>query len=300
MLSPQDKDYRLGLIYTTSAFLIWGVVVIFFKQMSHVPPFEMIAHRSIWSLVLLAMIITYSKKWPVIFATLKSKKIMITLLFSAVLILFNWSLFIWAVLNGYIIEASLGYFINPLLNVLLGVLLFHERLSKAQLIAVGLAAIAIIIRLVLAGTFPWIALTLAISFATYGYIRKTVNIGASEGLFIELLIMLLPVLGFLYYLQINYGLSFGTIDTRTDMLLIAAGVITAVPLLLFSAGVRRVKLSTVGLLQYIAPSIQFMVGLYYGEAFTSIDAMVFGLIWAGCIIFGVSGFRADRKKLAGS
>lgn len=296
MLSSHDKDYRLGLIYTTSAFLIWGVVVIFFKQMSHVPPFEMIAHRSLWSLVLLAMIISYSKKWPTIFTALKSRKLMLTLSFSAVLILFNWSLFIWSVLNGYIIEASLGYFINPLLNVLLGVLLFHEKLTKAQIIAVALAAIAIVIRLVLAGTFPWIALTLAVSFATYGYIRKTVNIGAAEGLFIELLIMLLPVLGFLYYWHVNYGLSFGSVDTRTDMLLIAAGAITAIPLLLFSAGVRRIKLSTLGLLQYIAPSIQFMVGLYYGEAFTSIDAMVFGLIWVGCLIFGVSGFMADRRK----
>ncbi|MBL1242080.1 MAG: EamA family transporter RarD [OCS116 cluster bacterium] len=293
MLSPEDKDYRLGLIYTVSAFLIWGIVVLFFKQISHVPPFELIAHRSIWSLVLLAFIISISKKWPIIFDALKSPKLMTTLAFSSVLILFNWSLFIWAILNGYIIEASLGYFINPLLNVLLGVLLFKEKLSKAQMLAIGLAGIAIIIRLVLAGTFPWIALTLAVSFATYGYIRKTVKIGAAEGLFIELLIMLLPVLGFLYYWHINYGLSFGTIDTRTDVMLIAAGAVTAIPLLLFSAGVRRIKLSTLGLLQYIAPSIQFMIGLYYGEPFSTIDAIVFGLIWMACLVYSVSAFKKE-------
>lgn len=290
-----NNEYRLGLFYTTSAFLIWGIVVMFFKQISHVPPFELIAHRSIWSLVLLAIIISISGKWPIIIAAFKNRKLMLTLALSSVLILFNWSLFIWAILNGYIIEASLGYFINPLLNVLLGVLLFHEKLSKAQMIAIGLAAIAIIIRLVLAGTFPWIALTLAVSFATYGYIRKTVNIGASEGLFIELLIMLLPVLGFLYYWHINYGLSFATIDLRTDLLLIAAGAVTAIPLLLFSAGARRIKFTTLGLLQYIAPSIQFMIGLYYGEAFSQIDAIVFSLIWTGCLIYGLSGFWADKK-----
>ena len=295
MLSPKDKDYRLGLIYTVSAFLLWGIVVLFFQQLSHVPPFEMIAHRSIWSLVLLAMIISFTKKWSVVFDALKSRKLMFSLLFSSVLILFNWTLFIWAILNGYIIEASLGYFINPLLNVLMGVLLLHEKLSKAQMLAIGLAAFAIIIRLVLAGNLPWIALSLATSFAIYGFIRKTVKIGAAEGLFIELLIMLLPVLGFLYYWHVNYGLSFGTIDLRTDFLLIAAGVVTAVPLLLFSAGVRRIKLSTLGLLQYIAPSIQFMIGIYLGEAFTTIDAIVFGLIWAGCIVYGISGLVADKK-----
>lgn len=290
-----DSEYRLGLIYTVSAFLLWGIVVMFFKQLSHVPPFELIAHRSIWSLVLLAIIISVSGKWPIVMATLKSRKLMLILTLSAVLILFNWSLFIWAILNKYIIEASLGYFINPLLNVLLGVLLFHEKLSKAQMIAIGLAVIAIVIRLVLAGTFPWIALTLAVSFATYGYIRKTINIGAAEGLFIELLIMLLPVLGFLYYWHNQYGLSFTTIDLRTDFLLIAAGAVTAIPLLLFSAGARRIKFTTLGLLQYIAPSIQFMVGLYYGEEFTQIDAIVFGLIWTGCLIYGLSGFMADKK-----
>lgn len=288
-----DQEYRLGLIYTIGAFLIWGVVVLFFKQMSHVPPFELIAHRSIWSLVLLAIIISFTGKWPIVFTALKDRKLMLMLLFSSVTVMANWSLFIWAILNGHIIESSLGYFINPLLNVLMGVFLLHERLSKAQIIAIGLATIAILIRLVMAGTFPWIALTLATSFATYGYIRKTINIGAAEGLFIELLILLLPVLGFLYYWHINYGLSFLTIDTRTDLMLIAAGVVTAVPLLLFSAGARKIKLSTVGLLQYIAPSMQFAIGLYYGEAFTIIDAVVFGLIWAGLIIYSVSGLKKE-------
>ncbi|MGL1921725.1 MAG: EamA family transporter RarD [Hyphomicrobiales bacterium] len=286
-----DQEYRLGLIFTVSAFLIWGVVVIFFKQISHVPPFELIAHRSVWSLIVLAIIITVTKKWPVVKEAISNVKLMLTLLVSSILIMANWSLFIWAISSGYIIEASLGYFINPLLNVLLGVFLLNEKLNNAQKIAIGLAAIAIIIRLALAGTFPWIALTLATSFATYGYIRKTIKIGASEGLFLELLILLLPVLGFLYYWHLNFGLSFGTIDLRTDLLLIAAGVVTAIPLLLFSAGARRIKMTTLGLLQYIAPSIQFTIGIYYGEAFTFIDGIVFGLIWAGCLIYSLSSFR---------
>ncbi|MCJ8322729.1 MAG: EamA family transporter RarD [Rhizobiales bacterium] len=291
---PNNPSYKLGLIYATSAFFLWGVAVLFFKQISHVPPFEVIAHRSIWSLVLLAVIITFSKKWPVIFETLKSRKLMLTLALSSVLILFNWSVFIWAISNGYIIESSLGYFINPLLNVLIGVLVFNEKLTKAQTVAIGLAALAIVIRLVLAGTFPWIALSIATSFAIYGYIRKTVAVGAAEGLFLELLILLLPMIGFLYYLHINYGLSFFTIDMRTDILLVAAGAVTAVPLLLFSAGARIIRMTTLGLLQYIGPSLQFAIGLYYGEAFTPIDAIVFGLIWTGLIIYSTSSFRQAR------
>lgn len=298
MQNDQDPngEYRLGLIYTVSAFLIWGVVVIFFKQMSHVPPFELIAHRSIWSLLVLAIIISIGRKWPVIWKAIKNYKLMLTLLFSSILIMSNWSLFIWAISNGYIIESSLGYFINPLLNVLIGVLIFSEKLNKAQIIAIGLATLAILIRLALAGSFPWIALTLATTFAIYGYIRKTIKIGASEGLFLELLILLLPVIGFLYFWHLNYGLSFLTIDLSTDFMLIAAGLVTAVPLLLFSAGARRIKMTTLGLLQYIAPSIQFCIGLYYGEAFTYIDAIVFGLIWTGCLVYAVSGFMQAKAE----
>ncbi len=292
-----NKDYRLGLIYAISAFFLWGLAVLFFKQLDGVPPFEMIAHRSLWSLVLLAIIITFTRKWRVIFNAFKSRKIMIALTFSSILILGNWSLFIWAILNGYIIESALGYFINPLLIVLLGVLILNERLTKAQIIAISLAAIAILIRLILAGSFPWIALSLAFSFAMYAYIRKTVNIGAAEGLFIELFIMLLPVLGFLYYWHIQYGLSFGTISLNVDLLLIAAGAVTAIPLLLFSAGARRIKLSTVGLLQYIAPTMQFVIGLYYGEEFTQIDAIVFGLIWTGLIIYSWSSIKQDKAAV---
>lgn len=291
-----DKEYRRGLIYAISASLIWGVLVLYFKQISHVPPFELIAHRSVWSLIVLALILTVIKKWPVVIEALKNPKLMLTLALSASLIMWNWSLFIWAISNGFIIESSLGYFINPLLNILLGVFLLGEKLSKAQRIAIGLAALAIIIRLALAGTFPWIALTLASTFTAYGYIRKTIKLGATEGLFLELLILLLPVLGFLYYWHLNYGLSFGTIDLRTDFLLIGAGVLTAIPLLLFSAGVRRIRMATLGILQYIAPSIQFAIGIYYGESFTYVDAIVFGLIWTACLIYAVSGFMTAKEE----
>lgn len=291
---PDDSRYKLGLIYASSAFFLWGMAVLFFKQISHVPPFELIAHRSIWSLVLLAFIITFTKKWGVIFIALQNRKLMLALALSSVLILFNWTIFIWAILNGYIIESSLGYFINPLLNVLIGVLILNEKLTKAQMVAIGLAVLAIVIRLVLAGTIPWIALSIATSFAIYGYIRKTVAIGAAEGLFLELLILLLPVMGFLYYWHLNYGLSFLTIDMRTDVLLVAAGAMTAVPLLLFSAGARIIRMTTLGLLQYIGPSMQFAIGLYYGETFTQVDAIVFGLIWIGLIIYSTSSFRQAR------
>ncbi|NRA88585.1 MAG: EamA family transporter RarD [Rhizobiales bacterium] len=295
-----DSEYKTGLIYTISAFIIWGVVTLFFKQLTEVPPLELIAHRSLWSLVLLALIISYTKKWSVIFETFKNRKLLLTLIFTSVLIMGNWSLYIWAILNGHIIESSLGYFINPLLNVLLGVLMLNERLTRAQTVAISLAAIAIVIRLIFVGTFPWIALSLATSFAIYGYLRKTIKIGAAEGLFIELFIMLLPIIGFLFYWHNAYGLSFGTISLRIDVLLVLAGVVTAVPLLLFSAGARRIRLSTVGLLQYIAPSMQFCIGLYYGEEFTQIDALVFGLIWTGLVIYSWSSLKQNRKAAATS
>ena len=282
---------RAGLLLGLGAYLLWGFLPLYFKLLAAALPSEIVAHRILWSLVFLAMLATWWKKWPAIVAASRRPKLMLTLGITATLIAGNWLVYIWAVLNGHVLEGSLGYYLNPLVNVLLGVALLKERLTRAQVFAVALAASGVAVLAVGAGDSLWISLTLAGSFALYGFLRKVAPVESVEGLSIETALLAPVALAWLLFLDQRGDGSFG-VDPVTDILLIVAGAVTAIPLLLFTAAAKRLPYSTLGFLQYIAPSIQFLLAvLLFGEALTPAHMLCFGAIWTALLIFAVDGWR---------
>ncbi len=286
---------RAGLLLGLGAYVLWGVLPLYFKAMEGVSSAAIVAHRIVWSLLFLAALVTLWRKWPPIGAALRSRKVMLTLLVTAALIAINWLVYIWAVLNGHVLAGSLGYYLNPLVNVLLGVVLLKERLTRPQLAAVALAAAGVVVLALQAGDGLWISLTLAASFALYGFLRKVAPVDSIEGLSIETVLLAPIALGYLLWLGAEGQSGFGN-DSRTDILLVLAGAVTAVPLLLFTAAAKRLPYSTLGFLQYIAPSLQFLLAvLVFDERFTLAHAICFGAIWTALAVFAFEGVRAGRK-----
>lgn len=285
---------RAGLLFGLGAYLLWGVLPIYFKAIGHVAATEIVAHRVVWSLIFLAVLATLWKKWALVRAAVSTPKVLGTLALTAMLIGGNWIIWIWAVLNGHVLEGSLGYYLNPLVNVLLGVLLLKERLSRGQKFAVLLAAAGVAVLAAGAGGGLWISLSLAASFALYGFLRKIAPVEAVEGLLVETAILAPLALGWILFLQSQGRSGFG-LDLGTDTLLVLAGAVTAVPLLLFTAAAKRLPYSTLGFLQYIAPSLQFLLAvLVYGERLTTAHIICFSSIWAALIIFAFEGVRGSR------
>ncbi|MBN1478878.1 EamA family transporter RarD [candidate division KSB1 bacterium] len=286
---------RKGLFYGLTAYLLWGILPIYWKLLRHVYPLEILFHRMLWSFIFVAIILTIRNRWHW-FALLKRKpRYAAIFLVTATLISFNWLTYIWAVNNGFIVEASLGYFINPLINVLLGVLFLKERLRLGQTLAIILAAIGVLYLTFNYGTFPWIALILAFSFGFYGLLRKTAYLGSLEGLSVETGFLFIPALAAIIYYAKSGQAAFGQGDL-TSFLLVFSGAITAIPLALFSAAARRVTLVALGLLQYIAPTLQFLIGVFlYGEPFNRSRFWGFCIIWAALCIYTTEGIvRAHR------
>ena len=285
---------RAGLLLGLGAYLSWGVLPLYFKLLQNVFPTEIVAHRILWSLVFLGALATLWGRWGTIAAALRSSRMLMTLTATAVLIGVNWLIWIWAVLNGHVLEGSLGYYLNPLVNVVLGVVLLKERLSPAQAFAVLLAAAGVAVLAWGAGTGLWISLSLAASFAVYGFIRKVAPVEAIEGLSIETAILSPIALGWIIWLN-GAGEGGLEIDRMTTVLLILAGAITAIPLLLFTAAAKRLPYSTLGFLQYIAPSIQFLLAvLVFGEKLTVSHIICFACIWTALVIFAADGWRLGR------
>lgn len=287
---------RSGLLLGLGAYLLWGVLPIYFKAISHVSATEIVAHRVLWSLLFLAVLAFFAKRWRLAGAAVRNPKVIGILTLTAALIGTNWVVWIWAVVNGHVLEGSLGYYLNPLVNVLLGVALLGERLGKAQLFAVFLAGAGVAVLAAGAGGALWISLTLAASFAFYGFLRKVAPVEALEGLLVETAILTPVALGWILLLQSRGESGYG-IELRTDILLILAGAVTAVPLLLFTAAAKRLPYSTLGFLQYIAPSLQFMLAvLLYGEHLTVPHIICFGAIWTALVIFVADGVRRARLQ----
>ncbi len=278
------REQQIGVMYGLSAYLAWGFVVIYFKAVSSVPAFQVLAHRVLWSLLLLIVLQTALRKWNNVRQTLRSGSVLGVLLGSTTLIGLNWYVFIWAVEHEQVVQASLGYFINPLVNVLLGYIFLGERLRRLQVVSVLLAATSVTVLTVSRGQLPVIALTLALSFGCYGLLRKIVRADALTGLTVETALLTPIAIGFLLYWSATGESHFGTSRT-IDILLVSSGVVTAVPLLLFAAGARRLRLATMGFLQYIAPSMQFLIGLAYGESVDAIQWSCFIVIWFALAIF---------------
>lgn len=289
-------NYKKGLISTISAFSIWGLAVIFWKQIRHVDSFEILAHRIIWSFVLILIIFFVSNKYK--FAQTKKITSKLKYLFlTAILLCCNWLTFIWAVNAGHVVECSLGYFINPLVNVLLGWLFFNEQLNKSQIMALCFAILGVLVLTISYGHLPWIAFVLAGSFGLYGMLRKKINIASIPGFGTEMLFVFPLALGYLLYLNSQDGLNFLHVDLLTNFLIIATGLVTAIPLLLFNNGVRWLPLKTVGFIQYITPSGMFILGIFiYHEPFSPVKLVSFVLIWIALAIYSIDNYRRLRQR----
>jgi len=272
---------RAGFPAAVAAFLMWGMFPLYWKQLAAVPALEVVAHRTSWGFVAVALWVTAHGWWGRAAAVAANRRALLTLGATAVLIAANWSLYVWAVINGHVVESSLGYYINPLVNVVLGVVVLHERLGTVRRIAVGLATLGVAVLTVGHGRLPWIALGLALTFAFYGLLRKTVAADAVMGLLFETAILTPLAAGYLVLLASRGGGAFGRLGAGTDLLLALGGAVTAVPLVLFAVGARALPLSTVGMIQYISPSCQFLLAvLLYREPFTAVHAAAFACIWA--------------------
>ncbi|MES2129525.1 MAG: EamA family transporter RarD [Pseudomonadota bacterium] len=282
---------RTGVLYAALAFLCWGLFPLYFHALADVPPTQILIHRVLWSLAFLAIVMTVRRQWKWLPELLQKPRIMASFAVSSLLLSGNWLLYIWAVNNGHVIESSLGYFINPLVNVMLGYIVLKERLRPGQWAAIGLAALGVVWLAWQAGHMPWISLVLALSFGGYGLMRKTAALGALEGLSFETMVLAPFALGYVLWLTIYGQNSFITTSSDTTRwLLAAAGPITAIPLLLFAAGARRIPLSVLGLLQYIGPSIQFALGIFlFHEAFTADKAVGFVMIWSALALYAAEG-----------
>lgn len=286
-----------GLLATIAAFLIWGVFPIYWKALDSVPALQIMAHRLSWCFVLVAGYLVIRRGFGWWKPLLAQPRLVRLLSASAVLIAINWWLYIWAVNSGHIVETSLGYFINPLVNVLLGVVVLKERLNRWQWLAVTIAASGVVYLTLQVGSVPWIALTLAFSFGTYGLIRKIATVESIPALGFESSILFLPGLVYLIWAEVAGTGSFGHAGAQVQWLLVASGLVTALPLILFAYGAQRIPYSLVGILQYIAPSLQLLCGvLIYGEPFTSTQAIGFGCIWLALGVYATDGLLRLRRS----
>lgn len=275
-----------GIVYALSAYLLWGFLPVFWKAVQVATPLEILSHRVVWSLLLLVGVLLYRRQWAWLTRAVHDRRTLLTFVGTAVLLAINWLTYIWAVNAGHVVESSLGYFINPLVNVLFGVLFLQEQMRPGQWAAIGLAALGVLYLTISLGSLPWIGLTLAFSFAAYGLLRKTAQLNSLEGLTFETSFLFLPALLYLLYLGFTDHAVFGHTAPTTTLLLVLTGVFTAFPLLLFAAGARRIPFSLVGILQYIAPTIQFLLGVYlYGEPFSLNKLVGFGLIWLALVVY---------------
>ncbi|MBV8685077.1 MAG: EamA family transporter RarD [Alphaproteobacteria bacterium] len=289
---------RSGLLLGLAAYAVWGVLPLYFKAVAHVSATQIVAHRIVWSLLFLAALASLWRRWPGIRAALAVPRLAMTLALTATLIAVNWLVYIYAVVSGHVLEGSLGYFLNPLVNVLLGLFFLKERLTAAQKAAFGLAAAGVAVLAAGAGGAIWISLALAGSFALYGFFRKIAPVDALEGLAVETIFLTPLALGWILLVQQGGDGAFLR-DRTTDLLLILGGAVTAVPLLLFTAAAKRLPYSTLGFLQYIAPSIQFLLAvLAFGEPLTRSHLICFGAIWAALAVFVFEGLRTGRAARA--
>jgi chloramphenicol-sensitive protein RarD len=287
---------KKGIWYAIGAYCAWGLFPIYWKWLHKVPALQLISHRILWSFVLLAIIIFVTRQWRSFRSAAGGWRVLLVYLASALLLSVNWLTYVWAVNAGYIIETSLGYFINPLLSVLMGVIFLRERLRPWQWLPIGLAAVGVIYLALAYGQLPWIALTLAFSFGTYGLVKKTAPLGSLYGLTLETGILFLPALAYLVYLDHAGQGAFLHSSAVTNLLLAGAGVVTTIPLLLFASAVQRIPLSMVGILQYITPTMQFLIGvLIYKEPFNHSHLIGFSIVWIALIIFWLEGYLANRR-----
>lgn len=290
---------RAGVLAAILAYTLWGILPIYWKALQAVPSLEILAHRTVWSLLTVLLLLAVRRQWAWLRRPRREPRLLFIFAASACLLGGNWFTYIWAVNSGHVVDSSLGYFINPLLSVLLGVLFLGERLRMWQGVALGFALAGVLFLTVAYGAFPWIALVLAGTFGVYGLLRKTAPLGSLEGLALETAVLSIPTLAYLVVLESAGMGSFGHAGWATSLLLAGAGVVTAFPLLLFGFAAREVSLATVGILQYIAPTLQFLLGvMVYNEPFSLTRLIGFAAIWVALAIYSAEGLLAERRRRA--
>jgi chloramphenicol-sensitive protein RarD len=279
-----------GILSAALAFLCWGLFPLYFHAIAEVPPLQILAHRMLWSLLFLVIVLLVRRQWAWL-RVVRNPRVFGSFVASALLLSINWLIYIWAVNNGHVIEGSLGYFVSPLVNIMLGAALLGERLRRLQWTAIAVAALGVAWLTWQAGTIPWIALSLAVSFGGYGLLRKTATLGALEGLSFETMVLFPLAAAYVVWLTVHGQNAFiNTPSNGTRLLLVAAGPVTAIPLLLFASGARKIPLSVVGLLQYLTPTLQFLLGVWlFHEAFTPDRLVGFALIWIALALFALEG-----------
>ncbi len=293
-ISPREQIK--GVLAGAGTFIFWGIMPIYWHAMASVSPPEILGHRIVWSVGVLTLLLALQGRWKEVRSCLKSRTTLPLLLASSATIACNWLLYIWAVNSGHVLDASLGYFINPLINALLGILFLQEKLRKIQVLALVLAGIGVLYQIFLQGTFPLVALGIGGTFALYGLLRKKAEVRPLPGLFVETILLVLPALTYLGYLFFCGTLAFGHQNLRLDLLLIGCGVVTSVPLMTFAYGAKRLRLTTVGILQYLSPTLSFLLGLFFfGESMKPGDLVTFSLIWIALGIYSGEAFLFGRR-----
>lgn len=287
---------KQGVFFAAAAYSMWGIAPIYFKAVSQVPALEILAHRIFWSFGLVFILLVASKKLHQVAAAFKEPKKLALLGLAAVLIGCNWFLFIWATTNDFILDASLGYFINPLLNVAIGMLVFGERLRKLQWVAVALAVAGVLLQLITFGSIPWIALVLAGSFATYGALRKKLPFDSLTGLWLEVALLLPVMLVYFFFFAQSSASNMAVNSWQLNILLVMAGVVTTLPLLCFTAAAQRLRYSTLGFFQYIGPSLMFILAVFiYNEPLQLERLLTFGIIWSALALYSYDAIRTYNQ-----
>jgi chloramphenicol-sensitive protein RarD len=289
------QEGRIGVLSGLAAYFLWGVFPLYFRVLEPAGGLEIVAHRVVWSVVFVALLLTALRRWRQVPPAVTDRRTLLILAGAAVLIAVNWLVFVIAVNSGHVVETSLGYFINPLVSVLLGVVFFAERLRPLQWVAVGTATVAVVVLTVDYGRPPWIALALAASFGLYGLMKKLVRVEAAPGLFVETLVVVLPAAAVLVVLSARGDATAGSEGAGHLLLLMSSGIATAIPLLLFAAATRRVPLSTVGLLQYVTPLMQLALGVFvFDEPMPPARLAGFVIVWVALAVFSIDSLRQAR------
>ncbi|CAN5502170.1 EamA family transporter RarD [soil metagenome] len=299
MKATRDPKESSALIAGIAAFITWGLVPVYWKLLRFIPAMEILAHRFVWTCVFMVLLLSWQRRWPEVLDNLRSLRTALYCVASGIAIAINWFVFIWAVNAGHVLETSLGYFMSPLVNVLLGAIFLRERLSRAQLVSVLLASGAVCYLTFGFGRLPWVALTLCFSFGLYGLLRKISGAASIPGLFLETTLIVPFALGFLIYLQRNGDLHFALGSPGLDVLLISTGIVTGLPLVWFAHAARHLRLTTVGFLQYLSPSCTFFLGIFaFHEPFRRAQGVTFALIWIALAIFTADAVTRWRSSKA--
>ena len=289
--ADQSGAATRGFFFAFSAYVFWGVQPIFMKLVAHMPAAEVVAHRVLWSLPIAGVVIWALGRTADLKAALRSPRTLAMAAVTATIISVNWGIYVWAIAVDRAIDTALGYYINPLVSVVMGAVLLGEKLAMPQMVAVGLALVAVVVLTVDAGGLPWVSLALALTFAAYGFLRKTLPIGPSQGFFLEVLILGLPALGYVAWLEFHGDNHFVAASPNDMILLLLCGPVTATPLLLYAFGAKLLRYSTIGIMQYIGPSIVLLIAVFvFGEPFGGVKAVAFGLIWTALALYTWSMF----------